>query len=160
MNRLLFAAAAFVCIAAMGLGLYVVGGPGHARMVRDDLTRVMHLDRLSNYYRCAQIRQQQGDGVSPNSCRSVDGPPPDLRDPVSDAPYDASVTKDTISVCAVMQTRDDFEVTQRTRTYNLDLDGRQICVNLVREGALWLRGKAQIGAPHFEAMDQFRLKRE
>lgn len=109
MNRALFAALiAFVGL-GIGAGFWAVGGPGYARMERNDAQRADDLRLLAEHYRCV-------DAPSENAPRYCGGAieKPDVTDPVTDAPYLYTLVDGThFELCATFETQSETERTQR-----------------------------------------------
>lgn len=140
MNRALFVAACALALGTVIWGVSVVGGPGYARLVKNDLTRIDAVNRLGDYYRCAEVWESQVTReVTPTRCRQGEGAPPDLRDPVSDVPYAKTGDEGDFAICTELQTTDDRQVTRRAEAYSVAIDGQRACVEYVRKGRVWLR---------------------
>lgn len=129
MNRLLFALLIAFVGAGIIAGFMVVGGPGQARMERNDETRVSDLRRLGQYYRC-QLDEWQRSGISPNRC-SGQGQKPDLADPVTGAPYRVVGPSGTMfEICASFET--DAQKHRPNGPAGLFFDGQTGCIRYRR----------------------------
>ena len=130
MNRLLLVLLVTLIGAGIIAGFMVVGGPGYARMERNDERRASDLRILGNYYRC-QGDDFQEDGISPDRC-SGQGRKPDLVDPVTGVAYVViGPTETTLEICAEFETR---ELMGRTNGLGaLFFDGQTGCVRYARK---------------------------
>jgi hypothetical protein len=119
-------------------GFLAVGGPGYARMEKNDAQRTSDLRRLAEHYRCIAVEDVQ-DGISPRYCGGVIEKP-DLRDPVTDTPYEyTSVDPLAFQVCATFET--DQETAREARNRQLYFDGQVGCLRYRRAsaGADWVQ---------------------
>ncbi len=129
MNRLLFSLLIVFVGAGIIGGFMVVGGPGQARMERNDETRVSDLRRLGHYYSCQRDAWQQ-DGISPNRCNGQ-GQKPELVDPVTDGPYRVAGPSETMfEICATFET--DVQKRRPTGYAGLFFDGQTGCIRYTR----------------------------
>ena len=133
MNRLLLAGLIAVVGAGLIAGFMVVGGPGYARMEKNDAQRTRDLRELTEYYRCALSRiNPEGDGISPTRCSGYEQLP-DVADPLTGEPYRyARLGDDAFQVCATFQTS--AETRARTRDTFLTFEGQEGCVVYGRDG--------------------------
>lgn len=140
MNKALFIAACALALGALAWGFSVIGGPGYARMVKNDLSRIDAVHRLGDHYGCAEAWERQlNSDQRPTYCRQGEGPPPDLRDPGNGAPYAKTGDENAFTVCTELETTDDTRVTRRARVLSIVIDGQRACVEYVRKGKVWLR---------------------
>jgi hypothetical protein len=124
MNRVLFVFLIVGVGAALIAGLLTVGGPGYARMEKNDNQRVTDLNRL---YGClvnlvGDVSVEDADEICRNS-----SDPRDLRDPATQDPYEYTQTPDGgFKVCATFQTKN-FETNRYIRRQQIKFDGMQGC---------------------------------
>ena len=124
MNRLLLV----LLLALVGLGLVggflVVGGPGYARLERQDRERMRDLREIGEYYRC---RATEGMEVVTRNCRNPVNPP-EARDPATGDPYALRRTGPrSFEVCATFAT--EIEGKERIEFAPLQWDGQVGCLH-------------------------------
>lgn len=107
MNRLLSMALIVVIGLGIGLGFGAVGGPGFARMEKNDRQRAQDLRSLAQYYSCQNLKgTETQEGGVPNGC-SRHRRLPDVTDPKTGSPYRYEQMSDTeFEVCATFETSD------------------------------------------------------
>lgn len=137
MNKLLFAACVALVCGAVGAALMIVGGPGHARMEKNDTKRANDLRKLAQFYRCnLPAEPSLGDSETqdiPERCASH-GRKPGARDPATDAEYRfARTSADRFEVCATFQT--DTQSRGRYPFQDITFDGSEGCFVHARKGA-------------------------
>jgi hypothetical protein len=90
-----------LAVAAIGLALLTVGGPGQARAERRDQARMNDLHSLARQVIC--LRRQ---GLAPDGHSDTCPEAAHRRDPLTDAPYRVdAVSDEAVRVCAVFETR-------------------------------------------------------
>jgi hypothetical protein len=137
MNKLLFAACVALVCGALGAALMVVGGPGHARMEKNDAQRAANLRILGQYYRCnLPVEPSLGDSEpqdTPDRCAGHVRKP-DAHDPVTNEEYVfIRSSADQFKVCATFQT--DTQPRDRYPFQDITFDGAEGCVVHARTGA-------------------------
>ncbi len=141
MTRALLAALLIAVAGALIWGFTVVGGPAFARMEQNDRIRTADLRRLGEYYRCANYTLTESDrAISPGYCGHVEGPAPDAKDPVSDAPYRYAAEGNTyFEVCATFEVPAEH---RRDRDAGVVFDGQNGCITYYRDNdtAKWRLG--------------------
>ncbi|WP_176248571.1 MULTISPECIES: hypothetical protein [unclassified Sulfitobacter] len=136
MNRLLFIGFCLVVAFAIGVGLWVVGGPEYARMVDQDRQRVFDLDVLADQIACVG----QPKRVLPDNLEELEPcfgrPDANRNDPVTNMPFRYTVLgPDAFELCAELAI--DPKAARRTLPYKNDLilrSGNTVC--LVRRKAV------------------------
>ncbi|MEM5519794.1 hypothetical protein [Sulfitobacter sp. AS59] len=130
MNRVLLVGFCLMVAVAIGAGLWVVGGPGYARMVEQDRQRVSDLGALADQIAC----KGQSERELPESLADVQPCPgyQDIqqRDPVTKEPYGYTrLDPNSFEVCAELAINP--ETARRTLPYRNDLilrDGNMVCI--------------------------------
>jgi hypothetical protein len=134
MNRVLLIGFCLMVAVAIGAGLWVVGGPGYARMVEQDRQRLSDLNALADRIAC----KGQSERELPESLEDV-APCPGYQvsnqhDPVTKEPYGYTrLDPNTFEVCAELAI--DPETARRTLSYRNDLilrDGNMVCLKRQR----------------------------
>mgnify|MGYP005994213011 CR=1 FL=1 len=134
MNRVLLIGFCLMVAVAIGAGLWVVGGPGYARMVEQDRQRLSDLGTLADRIAC----KGQSERELPESLEDV-APCPGYQDakqhdPVTNEPYRYTrLDPNTFEVCAELAI--DPETARRTLPYRNDLilrDGNMVCLKRQR----------------------------
>ncbi len=136
MNRLLFIGVFLAVAFAVGVGLWVVGGPEYARNVEHDRQRVFDLDVLADQIACVG----QPKRALPDNLEALDScfgrPDANVNDPVTNMPYRYTVLgPDAFELCAELAI--DPKAARRTLPYKNDLilrGGNTVC--LVRRKAV------------------------
>jgi len=136
-NRLLFVASAVLVCGAVIAALMVVGGPGFARMEKNDSKRAQDLRRLGEYYRCnLPVDLAFGDSdpqINPERCHGHRRKP-DARDPATDAEYRFTRSgPDSFEVCATFET--DSQNTQQYPYQMITFEGKNGCLTYTRNAA-------------------------
>jgi hypothetical protein len=134
MNRVLLVGICLMIAVAIGAGLWVVGGPGYARMVEQDRQRVSDLDALADRIACKDGSERE----LPESLAYVPPCPgyqdAQQHDPVTKEPYGYTrLDPNTFEVCAELAI--DPETARRTLPYRHDLilrDGNMVCLKRQR----------------------------
>jgi hypothetical protein len=134
MNRVLLIGFCLMVAVAIGAGLWVVGGPGYARMVEQDRQRVSDLDALADRIAC----KGQSERELPESLADVPPCPGYMdvkqNDPVTKEPYSYTrLDPNSFEVCAELAI--DPETARRTLPYRNDLilrDGNMVCLTRQR----------------------------
>ena len=130
MNRVLLIGFCLMVAVAIGVGLWVVGGPGYARMVEQDRQRLSDLNALADRIAC----MGQPERELPESLADV-APCPGYQDaqqhdPVTKEPYSYTrLDPNSFEACAELAI--DPETARRTRPYRNDLilrDGNMVCI--------------------------------
>jgi hypothetical protein len=130
MNRVLLIGFCLMVAVAIGAGLWVVGGPGYARMVEQDRQRISDLNTLADRIVCAGEPTRD----LPENLTDV-APCPGYQDaqqhdPVTKEPYGYTrLDPNSFEVCAEMAI--DPETARRTLSYRNDLilrDGNMVCI--------------------------------
>ena len=127
MNGLLLAGLLALVGAGLIAGFMAVGGPGYARMERNDAERTRDLRKLTDFYMCAlqQINPEAG-GTATDRCLGYEQIP-DVKDPVTQEPYRYTRLGDNaFKVCATFQTSS--EEREPTRYDFLTFEGHEGCV--------------------------------
>jgi hypothetical protein len=134
MNRVLLIGFCLMVAMAIGAGLWVVGGPGYARMVEQDRQRVSDLGALADRIAC----KGQSERELPESLADV-APCPGYQgsnqhDPVTNEPYRYTrLDPNSFEVCAELAI--DPETARRILPYRNDLilrDGNMVCLKRQR----------------------------
>jgi hypothetical protein len=134
MNRVLLIGFCLMVAVAIGAGLWVVGGPGYARMVEQDRQRLSDLGELAERIAC----KGQPERELPESLEDV-APCPGYQDaqqhdPVTKEPYGYTrLDPNSFEVCAELAI--DPENARRTLSYRNDLilrDGNMVCIKRQR----------------------------
>jgi hypothetical protein len=120
MNRILFIGFCLAVAFAIGVGLWVVGGPEYARMVEQDRQRVLDLDALADQIACVgqakRVLPDNLQGLEPCFGRQE----ANRNDAVTNDPYRYTVLgPDTFEVCADLAI--DPKAARRTLPYKNDL---------------------------------------
>jgi hypothetical protein len=134
MNRVLLIGFCLMVAVAIGAGLWVVGGPGYARMVEQDRQRLSDLNALADRIAC----KGQSERELPESLAYV-APCPRYQDakqhdPVTKESYSYTrLDANSFEVCAELAI--DPETARRTLPYRNDLilrDGNMVCIKRQR----------------------------
>jgi hypothetical protein len=120
MNRALFALLITFVGAGIVGGLMVVGGPGYARMEKNDRQRVSDLRVLADHYRCTTAPAKTDDGISLRYCGGPEALPTAV-DPTTGAAYRYTKSGETFfEVCAMFQTEVSSSNSARRRSFFVD----------------------------------------
>ncbi|MDF1728990.1 MAG: hypothetical protein P1U53_14710 [Sulfitobacter sp.] len=124
MNRILLALLLLLVGAGLVAGFLTVGGPGYARLEKQDAERMRDLHDLGAWHRCLATAGMQAD--LPRDCPTPVATP-DRTDPATGAPYLLRRTGPrSFEVCATFATRIAGE--ERIEFAQLRWDGQEGCL--------------------------------